>query len=279
MIGPEASLIMAAVGLGIGFLALVGFAIRGSMQEKRKAAAARAEAERRKAARATRPAGPRPKFFLTRSCGNKFGLYRVYPHGGALTFLRVGPWTPLVSVETARGTDPRHWVAQSAAALAAGAAAGLAIAVAVGAVAARHLLLGAQKNPTGAADIAFGLVALAGLLAVAYAVPVPLNVRRLTRRAKELDELPADELAIEAEGNPDDFRATAANVSAVRFEAGGETDVVARLRFKHAPTGKWKMELTTAADARDAIAAFRRLVGPDAVAVAKGVEAAAGAAR
>jgi hypothetical protein len=100
--------------------------------------------------------------------------------------------------------------------------------------------------------------------------------RKLAQRAAVLDRMTLAELRAEAESDQLSFSVTAETTQRARieppkpdmFEHRRANDlVVGRLNFNHATTGKWEMVLLSLADARMAMAAFRRVLGHDNVQV------------
>jgi hypothetical protein len=94
--------------------------------------------------------------------------------------------------------------------------------------------------------------------------------RKLAQRAAVFDRMSLPELRAEAESDALSFRVSADNTPKVRieppkpgmFEDRRANDlVVGRLSFTHATTGKWELMLLSQADARMAMAAFRRVLG------------------
>ena len=99
----------------------------------------------------------------------------------------------------------------------------------------------------------------------------------LVRRAAVLDRLTLDELRAEADANSESCRVTADNTSMARIgpqAARGPADrkkgpaIAGRVTFRHASTGNWDLVLLTKPDARMAVRAFRRVLGPENVEVA-----------
>jgi hypothetical protein len=102
----------------------------------------------------------------------------------------------------------------------------------------------------------------------------------LARRAAVLDRLTLDELRAEADASAESFRATADNTSVARIEppgARGPADrkqraaIAGWVTFRHTATGESDLVLLTKSDARMAMRAFRRALGPENVEVAAGI--------
>jgi hypothetical protein len=102
----------------------------------------------------------------------------------------------------------------------------------------------------------------------------------VARRAAVLDRLTLDELRAEADANAESCRVTADNTSIARIgppAARGPADrkkrpaIAGRVTFRHAATGTWDLVLLTKSDARMAVRAFRRVLGPENVEIASGL--------
>jgi hypothetical protein len=110
------------------------------------------------------------------------------------------------------------------------------------------------------AGLAMGLLAK-GVMVLFNAT----DAKELEKRAAVLDPLSWEQLRAEAEADKNSFVLTAQNTSDIRIEppstsflANPRTEplVVGRVKFRHAPTGKWTLVLFTKPDARAAIRAF-----------------------
>lgn len=263
----EQELVMAIVAGVFGFLCLLGFAIRGSLQKSREAT----ELAEKRAARL--PAtGAKPEFFLTRFRGSQTGVYRAYVTPDSLIFLRVGRWMIFIDPEIARGTDQRSWMAHSSKALAAAIGGIIVAGLFVLVIGIRAVMADVRRNPGGEGDgsVAMSIIIVVSLIAVAAIMIIPLMIRKLVNRGRELDQLDADGLAEEAEHDPLSFRATAENLSDVTIAPPSGLDqegIEALLSFKHKPTGKWKMDLLTTKDVNDAVRETRRIVGANKITV------------
>lgn len=266
---------------GIAF-AVVALGVLAVYQQARTKREEREKAEEVRASLSGSPDAPPgvTGFFVARFRGSKARFFRVYPDDGALLFLHAGPFLIGVDAETPRGTDPRHWAVRSArltlAGLAVGAVAALVALVVIGRGVARN----ANANPEAGGSIMIGVLGLIALLTVGFVVALPAAVWRITKRVAVLDALPLSGLRTLAETDEGSFRATPENVSDVRFDrlepgtaSGPGEEVGATLSFRHAPTGKWTVETTTTHDTAEAIEAFRRLLGVEAVPVSGGLEA------
>lgn len=274
----DPQMIQALVGIVFAVVALGALAVYQQARigrEKRE----KAEEVRASLAASTDVPPGMADFFVARHRGGKARFFRVYPDEGALLFLGAGPFIVGVDAETPRGTDPRHWAVRSARLTLAGLAAGAVAAVAALIVVGRGVARNADANPEAGGAIMLGILGVIALLTVGFVVALPAVVWRITRRATVLDSLPLSGLRMQAETDEGSFRVTPEDVSDVRFDRldlstaykPGD-DVGATLSFRHAPTGKWKIETTTTRDTVDAIGAFRRLLGPEGVAVSGEVE-------
>jgi hypothetical protein len=102
------------------------------------------------------------------------------------------------------------------------------------------------------------------------------DAKELARRAAVLDPMSWEQLRAEAESDKNSFVLTRENTSEIRIEppstsilANRRTEplVVGRVKFRHAPTGKWGLVLFTKPDARAAIRAFGDAFGTENVEV------------
>lgn len=273
----DTELIMAIAGIALAF---VGLAVLAVLQQTRIKREKQEKAQAMKSATAMAPdavAGRTP-FFVARYRGNKARFFRVYSGANELLFLYAGPFIIMIDPETVRGTDRRHWLAQSARLLRAGLAVGGVAAIAAVAVIVRGIARNAGSNPEAAGDILLGVLGIAGLLAVGLILVLPAVVWRIMRRGAELDALSLAGLREQAATHDWSFRATADNLSDVRFNYldpptnSGQTEIGAILSLHHKPTGKWRIETTTTRDTNAAIAAFREVLGSEAVEVELGLE-------
>ena len=266
----EPELIMALVGIAIAVVGLAALSILQTTRMKREKDA-KVQAVRAVTTGADVPPGA-TRFFVARYTGNNARFFRVYVDDGALLFLNAGPYFVTLGADIVRGTDRRHWTLQAAKLLVTGLATGaVAAAVAFFAIG-RGVARNAGGNPAAGGTILYGTLGLIALLTVGFIVALPFVVRRVTRRAAELDALTLAGLREQAEIEERSFRATPDNVSDVKLDylelnysfARGNA-VGATVTFRHTKTGKWKLETTSTRDTLDALAAFRGLVGPDAV--------------
>jgi hypothetical protein len=264
-------LILALVGIGFAIVALGVLAVVQQNRIKR---------EKQKKAEAVKTTGsddaePGP-YFIAQYRGSKARFFRGYQDEDALLFLYAGPFMVIVGAETARGTDQRGWVAQSAKLLLGGLAVGAVVAIAIIVIIGKNVAANANNNPEAAGSIMYGVIGLIGLLAVVFAVAIPGVVWRITRRAAELNAMSLGKLRRKAESEDWSFRASPANVTNVKFAVldldRNDGSSCATLSFRHKPTGKWKIETTTTRDTRDAITAFREVFGNEAIEVEAGLE-------
>jgi hypothetical protein len=230
------------------------------------------------------PGAPKPDFFLALfwSGIREARIYRAYPDPDGVAFVYAGPAVAFLDPELARGGGHGDWKARAVQSLrtslvSAGGALVLLVGVLVligGRILANQVAAGrpvfeGRPLPT---DFIGMLIAFVAVFAVTVLVVLTTAVRRITRRVAALDALSAEQLRAEAETEKRSFRATADNVRDVRLDpgeqaGGGRPASAARLSLRHDPTGKWKLDLLTRADARAAARAFRRLLGKDEVAV------------
>jgi hypothetical protein len=164
--------------------------------------------------------------------------FRVYPDGDELLFVHAGPFN-WHCVDATIGRD------------------------AIRGMAIRNTAM------YGAAGAGLGLVA-AGMVAITVAV----DRKAIAKRAAVLDPMTLAQIRAEVDGNKDCFRVNADHTTDAKFEPRStsmwankqiEANVVGWLRFTHKPTGKWTLAILTKPDARAAIKAFRRVLGPKAV--------------
>jgi hypothetical protein len=226
--------------------------------------------------------GSGPKFFLAVYQSGLRGsrIYRVYPGADDLLFLCAGPIVVFMDVETARKVDPTHWAIKAASALGTGlvAAAGGLLVLAV--VLLRLLLPTARNDPTQTANLLALLGVVAACTLVFLVVALGASVRKLTKRVEQLDSLKEDQLHKEVARDSWNFRVTAGDVSDVRIDPLEQRGVLgaskdrkaARLSFRHASTGTWKLNLVRPRDTRAAVRAFCHLLGRNKVAVNVSVE-------
>lgn len=256
----DIELILAIIGIGFAVTAL------GALSLAQQARIKREKEEKRKKVLASKHAtgAPLKPFFVAQYRGSKARFFRVYPDEDAFLFINAGPFMIMIDAETVRGEDRRHWIVQSAKLLAAGLAIGVVVAGAIIFTVGRGLTQ--NNNPEAAGSVLYGLIGLAVLLVVGFAVALPLVVWRIARRGAELDALPPDGLRAEAETELS-FRADHNSFFDIKFaplEQSGD-EVGATLTFRHKPTGNWTIELTTTRDARAALDEFYDAFGDEIV--------------
>jgi hypothetical protein len=231
-----------------------------------------------KGARDTEPDGPDaaapgPEFFLAVFQGglSEARIFRAYPDANGVSFVYAGPAVLFLDLEVARG-GPGARKISPADALKRGLLGAGAGALAVGGILIAIVGRLALRDGSNATDAIGMLLTFGAVFAVAAVVALTMSLRRITRRAEELDAMSPEQLRAEAKTQKQSFRATAANVRDVRIDphdraGGGRAGSAARLSFRHDPTGKWKLSLLTRKDARAAARAFRQLLGKDGVEV------------
>lgn len=274
----DKEMIMALVGIGLTIVGLAVLAILQQSRMKRDKDEKTQSVRRSLASDADKPAGAIP-FFIARYRGSKARFFRVYHDQGGLLFLNAGPFVVAIDAETPRGTDRRHWAAQSVKLVATALAVGAVGAIAAFVVIARAISRNPSHNPAAAGSILLGVLGVIGLLAAGLIIVVPLVVRRIMQRAAELDAMTLHQLREQAEIDELSFQCKGEQASGVKFdllELGGPSKgisaVGATLRFIHKPTGKWTLETTTTQDTRDALDAFRKALGHDNVTVEAALE-------
>lgn len=259
----EPEIVYAAIGIGITLILLVFLSLyqtsRASRLKDEKIQAMR------KANLAKDDVAPgETPFFIACFRGNNGRFFRVYPVDNELLFLAAGPFFAMIDADQPRGTDERHWMLRSVKMLAVTVGSGAVAAFMVIAV----ILRAMARNAGFSADIMFLTFGIIAFLAIGLVILVPASLWRITRRAEELDALPQSGLREQAEVDKWSFRATPENVSNLKlalldqrqnFKPTDEVGCI--MSFKHAPTGRWKIETLTTDDTRSAIGAVRRLWG------------------
>jgi hypothetical protein len=262
----DTELILAIVGVVFAVVALGVLSVFQQARLKREK-----RQKREKAETAAHSTGvPLKPFFVACYRGSKGRFFRVYPDEDAFLFVHAGPYMVLLDAETPRGEDRRHWLVQAAKFLAAGLLIGAAVAGVIVFTVGRTLV--GNNNPE-TDPVMYGLIGLAALLVVGFAVALPAVVWRVARRADELDALSPDALRAEAETELS-FRADHSNFFDIKFsllEQRG-SEVCATLTFRHKPTGNWQIELTTTRDTRAAIAEFLDALGEDIVIIEESLQ-------
>ncbi len=267
----DPALTQAIIGIAFAVVALGALSIYQQARIKREKREKFESVEATFATLADAPPGA-TGFFVARYRGNQPRFFRVYSDGDALLFLHAGPYFAMIEAETARGSDRRHWLLQAGRTLVIGLAGGAVMAVAALAVLARAVARNAGNNPEGAHDIMLWVLGIIAFLAALFVVIAPGVVWRISKRGAELDALPLSGLRQQAGTNPLCFRATPEEVTGIkakRLDLHARGELGATLEFRHAPTGRWTIETVTTRDTRDAVDAFRRAFGPEAVALAK----------
>ncbi|HEV7282064.1 MAG TPA: hypothetical protein VGN57_17815 [Pirellulaceae bacterium] len=266
-------MILAAVGVGIAVVLLAFLSIYQQAAAKRKKQATVETVRATTADAKDVPPGKTP-FFIACYLGNNARFFRVYRTPGELLFLYAGPYYAMIDAETPRGSDSRHWTLRSmrmlGIALASGGVAAL-IAIAVISLA---VVRNPYENPVGAVHVLLGVLGIVALLAIVVTVATPTVVWWMTKRAAELDAMSLNQLREHAAVQEKSFRAARENVTELKISPleppqgfGALAEIRVALSFKHAPTGRWKIETLTTQDSRDAVGAALALWGRERVQV------------
>jgi len=194
-------------------------------------------------------------------------MYRAYVEANAINLVHLGGYTPLIDIELCRKLDPAHWAVKTGETLKTWVLAAGGGAVAAAGVLGLALSRAAFKEPSRALELVSFVLTAGGLLIPIAIIAIGGSIWRITRRVRQLESLTPEQLREEAAKGKSGLRVTAPDISEVQLqplpqESGGlGAKPVARLIFKHAKSGNWKLNLFTQDDAKLAAAAMRRLVG------------------
>lgn len=269
----EPEIILALIGVGITILLLAAFSIYQQGRAKREKEEKVADLRIATAAAGDAAPGETP-FFIGCFRGNNARYFRVYRDSAELLFLCAGQYFVMIEPDTPRGSDHQHWLFRSlklaGVTLAIGAVASVMAVLAI----ARGIAQNVAANPAAAADTflgVFGIIALIGLVVV---ILIPSTLWSMNRRAEQLDALPLSGLREEAETHDRSFRASPETVSELtltlldqrdRFRPTDEVGCI--IAFRHAKSGRWKIETLATRDTRDALDAVQSLWSPEAVTI------------
>jgi hypothetical protein len=253
---------MAIAGIAFAIVAFAGLSVYQTLRQKRQAREKLEELRQAAVGAADAPPGATP-FFVARFMGNKPRFFRIYGDIDSLLFLHTGPCYAMFDAEIARGSNRSHWILQAGNVVIAGLAGGAVMAVTAVALLGRAVMRNAGKNPEAAGDImsiVFGIIAF---MAVMFLLLAPGIVWRIVQRGRELSALPLSGLREQSETHPLSFRAMPGNLSEIAIMPLDLDNghVCAKLTFRHASTGKWKLETTKSQDTLAAIEEFERVFG------------------
>jgi hypothetical protein len=271
---PDREMILAAVGIGIAVVLVGALAILQQIRRRREGLQRLDEGNLGNTKDALPGATP---FFIACYRGSSARFFRVYFTPVELLFLHAGQYFAIIDAETPRGSDERHWLLRSVklvfVALAGGSvAAGIGVA-ALFRAAARN----AGKNPEGVRDIFLWVLGIIAFCAVMVVVCVPVLLWQYARRCHQLDALRLSELREQSETDAKNFRATPESVADLEItplvgDAAVPGQIACAISFKHARTGRWKIEMLTTRDTRDAIQAVLAIWGPGLVLIDKSLQ-------
>jgi len=215
-----------------------------------------------------------PGFFLAvyRSTLGASRIYRVYPDGGGLSFVGLGPPHPWIDLESARKLDTTHWAVRTSQVVRKGVALAIAGGSAAAGVLAFALLRAALKDTSKVLDLVVFLLTAVGIFVPLGLVLLTGSIRLFTGRVARVDALTDKQIRTEAEGGEwFSFRVAARDIGDVCIgpveTKGVPGQAAALLSFTHKPKTKWKLELVAAKDTKAAVRAFRQLLGADSVEV------------
>jgi hypothetical protein len=271
---PDREMILAAVGIGIALVLLGALAILQHTRRRREGLQRLDEGNLGSTKDALPGATP---FFVACYRGSSARFFRVYFTPAELLFLHAGQYFAIIDAETPRGSDQTHWLLRSVklvfVALAGGAvAAGIGLAAVI-----RGVARNAGNNPEGARDILLWVLGIIAFCAVMVVVCVPVLLWQYARRCRQLDALRLSELREMSETDRQNFRATPESVPDLEItplvgDAAVPGQIACAITFKHARTGRWKIETLTTRDTRDAVQAVLTVWGQGRVLMDKSLQ-------
>jgi hypothetical protein len=211
------------------------------------------------------PASALP-FFLAVSQGwSKSLVYRVYVDQGALLLLDVAPYNVFLDLEVARRADGSHWGVKVVQSLKTWLLGSIAVIGSIFGILGLAFARAAFKQPNEALQLMSFLVIVAAIVVPGLILLATWSMRVLVRRTQALDALDAAGIREESAKGGDKYRLAPGELSQVRIAPPKNPGPAIRHRaeatFKH-PSGSWKLLLFADQDVKQAVATFRRLLGP-----------------
>ncbi len=211
------------------------------------------------------PASALP-FFLAVSQGwSKSLVYRVYIDQGALLLLDVAPYNVFLDLEVARRADGSHWGVKVVQSLKTWLLGSIAVIGSILGVLGLAIARAGFQKPNEALQLISFLIMIAAFVIPGLILLATWSMRVLVRRTQALDALDTAGIREESAKGGDKYRLAPGELSQVRIAPPKSPGPAIRHRaeatFKH-PSGGWKLLLFADQDVKQAIAAFRRLLGP-----------------
>jgi hypothetical protein len=212
-------------------------------------------------------------YFVAANLGSRSSLYRVYIAKDALLFLRIGQEFVGINDEVIRNNDKlsalqitlklyKKFVAVAGAALSVVSIIMLAVFIGRG-----------RGKAVGPLDGIILPVALIGFFIVLGFVCIPLIIRSIMQRCERFDSMSLEQLRKSALTEDDSFTVNVENSSEVNFQPRkSDQGDSTTLKFRHKPTGKWKIKIDRDINIQLAVRSFQHIFGKKNVVVDSSVQ-------